>query len=107
MSQEYPCVYYNNMKCVLYSEPDYTDWCVLGPCSHQTPSNGDHLRTMSDEELAEFLQSILNDQEAVWYRRFHDAFCKNCSLDICETKDCPHGEATAWWLRQPYKEDTP
>lgn len=19
-------------RCVLYSEPDYIDWCVLGPC---------------------------------------------------------------------------
>lgn len=55
MSREYPCVYYDNGKCRKFEEPGYVDYCVLGPCSHQTPSNADRIRAMSDGELAKFL----------------------------------------------------
>ena len=55
MSREYPCVYYDNQKCTKFEEPGYTSWCVLGPCSHETPSNADRIRAMSDEELAAYL----------------------------------------------------
>ena len=55
MSREYPCVYYENEKCKKFTQDGYTSWCVLGPCSHKTPSNADRIRDMSDEELAELL----------------------------------------------------
>ncbi len=53
MSREYPCVYYDNEKCKKFSEDGITSYCVLGPCSHETPSNADRIRAMSDEELAD------------------------------------------------------
>ena len=55
MSREYPCVYYDNEKCNKFSEDGLTSYCVLGPCSHETPSNADRIRAMTDEELALFL----------------------------------------------------
>ena len=55
MSREYPCVYYDNEKCKKFEQPGYTSWCVLGPCSHETPSNADRIRSMTDEELANWL----------------------------------------------------
>lgn len=61
MSREYPCVYYDNQKCKKFEEPGYTSWCVMGPCSHETPSNADRVRAMSDEELAEYIAGIIDD----------------------------------------------
>ena len=58
MSHKYPCVYYDNGKCQKFSDEKYNSWCVEGPCEHQTPSNGDRIRGMSDEDLAEFLYAV-------------------------------------------------
>ena len=89
MSREYPCVYHDDGKCLLNSEPGYTDWCVFGPCSHETPSNADHIRSMTDEELERFLtQSVL--QQCPCPTRDCEALCNDCILN---------------WLKQPHKED--
>ena len=92
MSLEYPCVYYDNQKCKKFEEPGYVSWCVLGPCSHETPSNADHIRSMTDEELAKLL------------------------LDGCRGSKCEDKPENEWgsvncfqcrmdWLKQPYKEE--
>ena len=88
MSREYPCVYFDSGKCRKFEVPGYVDYCVLGPCSHETPSNADRIRAMSDEELAKFLD---------------DSNSMGC---VCPTKDC---EATCIkcivsWLQQPVEE---
>ena len=89
MSREYPCVYYDNEKCTLHgSDPEHIDWCVMGPCSHETPSNADHIRSMSDEDLARFLAEVENRRSAagggaIWKGAAH-------ALE---------------WLRQPVKEE--
>lgn len=82
MSREYPCVYYDNQKCTFYSDPEYTDWCVLGPCSHETPSNADQIRAMSDEELAELL---------------HKTESRKGYTDL---------DGWLSWVQQPYEEET-
>lgn len=89
MSREYPCIYYDNQKCTLHSEPGYTDWCVMGPCSRETPSNADHIRSMTDEELAKFL---LNGNAP--------EVCPN-GCDECNG-DCDGRMLD--WLKQPYKD---
>lgn len=96
MSREYPCVHYDNQKCKLYGTEDI-DWCVMGPCSKETPSNGDHVRDMTDEALAEFLDSF--------------AVCKVCSerekLEKSEGENCD-GECEQHlleWLKAPHKEE--
>lgn len=54
MSKEYPCVYYRgNGLCRYGNDESEANVCVMGPCPYQTPSNGDRIRVMSDEELAE------------------------------------------------------
>lgn len=52
-----PCAYWREGEiCAKGTEPGYTDFCVLGPCSQMKPSNADKIRQMSDEELAELLE---------------------------------------------------
>lgn len=102
MSREYPCVYYDNQKCTLHSEPGYTDWCVLGPCSHETPSNADHIRFMTDEELVDYMSEhsiddfcyIICGGECKAVATFNKTSGQRCR------------EIVADWLKQPYKEDT-
>ena len=90
MSKEYPCVYYDNEKCRKYPpEEGYVGWCVLGPCSHETPSNGDRVRAMSDEEIAKLF--------------YANCPPKRISTDICDSmNDCT--ECWLDWLNQPAKE---
>ena len=62
MSRWYPCIYCTeDLHCTKYSDDDSESWCVLGPCTAETPSNGDKMRRMTDEELAEFLSSTNGD----------------------------------------------
>lgn len=56
MSRWYPCIYCTeDLHCTKYSDDDYESWCVLGPCTAETPSNGDKIRRMTDEEIAEMM----------------------------------------------------
>ena len=101
MSREYPCVYYDNQKCTLHPEPGYTDWCVLGPCSHETPSNADHIRAMTDEELCSVAQILVRND--VCLNPSHGS-CKGCAFDaFCSAVHFE--EDVLEWLKQPYKEE--
>lgn len=93
MSREYPCVYYDNEKCTLHgSDPENIDWCVMGPCSHETPSNADHIRSMTDEELA---------WELMLWR------CEAVAKHHGVSSEYPDTQQTIFdWLKQPYKEET-
>lgn len=56
MSRWYPCIYCTeDLHCTKYSDDSCESWCVLGPCTAETPSNGDKIRLMTDEELAEWI----------------------------------------------------
>lgn len=96
MSKEYPCVYYDNEKCKKDSTDVVTSYCVMGPCSHETPSNADRIRAMSDEELAGFIKRLMfNDfkpacKESTFFSAEHKPECdEDCVLCIMD------------WLRQP------
>lgn len=82
MSNKYPCVYYDNGKCQKFSDDHYTAWCDFNQCEHITPSNGDRIRAMSDEELARFIVTQL-------------------PCGVCEWTDL-----MLKWLRKPAEEDT-
>lgn len=59
MSRPYPCVYCTeDGYCKKFSDEEVVSWCVLGPCKDEKPSNGDRIRIMTDEELAEWLGYI-------------------------------------------------
>jgi hypothetical protein len=51
----YPCIYNEEGTCKLHSTVYEHSWCVEGPCDDQTLSNGDRIRSMTDEELAELI----------------------------------------------------
>lgn len=99
MSHKYPCIYYDNGKCQKFSDDHYTSWCDFDQCEFQTPSNGDRIRAMSDEELTHFKYGGGNpyckEEEPTDCKRSKWANglspCEQCYLD---------------WLRQPAKEDT-
>ena len=84
MSKEYSCVHFNQGKCKRFSDGNVTSWCVQGPCEYETPSNADRIRTMSDEELSDFL--------------CHRMDCAVCMY--AATSGCTLDE----WLQQPAEE---
>ena len=91
MSKWYPCIYCTeDLHCSKYSTDNIESWCVLGPCSAETPSHGDQIRRMSDEELAEFFMKI-SDKICTKPNRYCDGLhCQSCAID---------------WLKQEAKED--
>lgn len=99
MSREYPCSYFakDGVCRKLSSDTDF-QYCVMGPCPHETLSNADRIRAMSDEELAEFISRIeIGDFGPQVYGK---TFCDMCKGQY-ECDDC-----RLWWLQQPAKEDT-
>jgi hypothetical protein len=84
----YPCIYNEEGKCKLYSTVYEHSWCVEGPCDDQTLSNGDKIRSMTDEELAEFLCGVYDEEET-------DKFI--CGTIIPNYYE----EAICDWLKQP------
>ena len=63
MSNDYPCIYWNDGKCKKFSDDDITSWCVWNPCDSQTPSNADRIRSMNDEELALWICGVYDIEE--------------------------------------------
>jgi hypothetical protein len=54
-------------------------------------TNADHIRSMTDEELAEWFDNGLCESRSVAECRTYKGGCAACALN---------------WLKQPYKEDT-
>lgn len=86
-------------------------------CPHKVVTNGDRIRAMGDEELAEFLCGLAFAGNTPWSDPFVREFCDNCptvegtveetgqTMDFneCDFADgkCPNGSDVVWWLRQP------
>ena len=90
MSRLYPCVYCTeDGYCEKFSDKEVTSWCVQGPCKDEKPSNGDRIRAMTDEELA----NLINRIEPKFC---HDGWDYMIGCD--EDKDC----VICWldWLKQ-------
>lgn len=100
------------------------DWCdvkadspdpaIVRDCVGFEPfTNGDRIRSMTDEELRDFLDKFRVETYTV---PFGEKFCKNCPttegavegnliplrLHKCDFADgaCPHGDSLMWWLEQ-------
>lgn len=101
MSKEYPCVYYDNEKCQKFTDDHFTSWCVLGPCSHETPSNADRIRAMSDEELAKWLANMFDCHYCSEHERLGDN--PLLSAEQCDQKCEQH---CLEWLKQPVEVTT-
>ena len=90
MSMEYPCVYFEkDGKCRKFSDDTVISYCVMGPCSEQKLSNADHIRAMSDEELAKFIATPCQCE----VRPKRDGL-RECGNDLCL-------QYLLKWLRQP------
>ena len=90
MSRLYPCVYCTeDGYCEKYSDDEVTSWCVQSPCKDEKPSNADRIRSMSDEELAEFLTPV----------KCVDCHLLDCGVgEIGNQKTC--SERVLDWLRE-------
>lgn len=75
----------DNGQCKKYSDNTFTSYCVDGPCPDDTPTNADHIRGMSDEELEDGMRKI-----GFGYRPWCALSCvDNCNRCLLD------------WLRQP------
>ena len=103
MSMEYPCICFEkNGKCRKFSDDTAVSYCVMGPCPEQTLSNADHIRAMSDEELASEMSqrsiSTVCDIVCQGDCKAIATLNKTCG-DVCK-------EIIMKWLQQPAEEDT-
>lgn len=78
--------------CKLYSTKGILSYCVDGPCDDEVLTNADHIRSMSDEELAEWICSIMTAECC-------DQRCPG--RDICT----PGSNGLVKWMKQQAKED--
>lgn len=93
---------------------------VFYPRTDETLSNGERIRRMTDEELAEFLCQLAYAGKDPWSEPFARLFCDQCPepeytlgdgrklrLHECDFSDgkCPHGNDIVWWLNQPAEKD--
>lgn len=62
-------------------------------------TNAQHIRSMTDEELAEFLCGVYDDENCGVYQ-------DECGKFICGTTIIDYDQyKIADWLKQPYKEE--
>ena len=104
------CLYQFDGACGLkLCSSDATNRCPLVPdeAAADTPykppmTNADHIRAMSDEELADLLCTA--DWCETCDQMREEGTCKAMELDGPLNKHCV--SAALRWLRQPYKEET-
>ena len=116
-----------NIKCgscigkTLCGEPEDAALGCVERVVWKQMTNAQKIRSMSDEDLAEFLSSIAYGREAPWSKPFLEKFCEACHvmkveipdylnplfLHECDFMDgkCPHWSEIVWWLQQPAEEN--
>lgn len=96
MSREYPCVHHKDGWC--YLDPQQPDACVFGPCARATPSHGDQMRTMDDEELA---HALLTADFCSYCQDFKDGICH--FIEKYQDEPMYNGckKAALKWLQEP------
>ena len=94
------CIYRTkDGECDLYSEGGkFKAWCDLEHCDNIAPTNADWIRTMTDEELAEFIEFVSSGCDYMLPNcPAHDS----CKL-VCDKNDaCKKGWLN--WLREEAK----
>ena len=88
------CKYEHDGDCCNAGADQYMCKCKK-PCEFIWPlSNADHIRAMSDEELARFLDDTQ-------YREWEEI--QENRQELVDFRSCVEGWAV--WLKQPYKEE--
>lgn len=87
------CVYRTkDGLCKLHSMDGVVSYCVDGPCADEVLTNADRIRSMTDEQLAEWLCSLMTA----------DCCDQRCpARDICSLGD----NGLVKWMKQPAEED--
>ena len=103
MSRLYPCAYCTeDGYCMKYSDDEVTSWCVQGPCKDEKPSKADRIRSMSDEELAEFLRELTDCVRCTaWDKEKHGDVWNQRP---CYTGEIPCKEMWIRWMKQEASE---
>lgn len=101
MSRLYPCVYCTeDGYCKKYSDEEVTAWCVQSPCKDEKQSNADRIRSMTDEELADWIYGQ-SDEWSNWCPR--EAPINPETLECLRNGgDC--GKCILDWLKEEAKE---
>ena len=94
MSLDRPCVHWNDGYCQKFSDNEVQSWCVEGPCEYEQPSHADHIRAMSDEELA-YMRVHYNPETDMYTNDTGEAYYDFVSAIEDELE----------WLKQPAEED--
>lgn len=85
MSKAYPCVHCGDGGiCYKHTDGRIVSYCVMGPCPDERPSNGDYIRQMTDEKLAEWCHENCicpPPIELPCRKAINDAACAQCWLD--------------------------
>lgn len=87
------CVYRTDEGvCKKFSVDGVTSYCVDGPCAEEVLTNADRIRSMTDEELAEWLCSLMTAE---------------CCDQRCPARDiCGLGDnGLVKWMKHPAEED--
>ena len=85
------CKFEHDGYCCNCGSPHFKAYCQPVDCGFSVPlTNADRIRSMSDEEMAEFISSI-----PMCVGKDEDL---NCEIDVCK-------ECFLKWLRQPAEED--
>ena len=101
MSREYPCVHFDGGKCKLSRDESFS-FCVYGPCKDESPSNADRIRSMSDEEMADFVCfNAINTLCDI----ICDGDC-NAVATLKKSGDEACKEIVMKWLQQPVEEES-
>ena len=82
--------------------------CVMGPCPHETPTNADRIRAMSDDELAqEILRRWRAEMEAGKFEDISTRWCDmkgGCVSSKGYPRPCTEERLLSCikrWLKQP------
>lgn len=101
MSKEYPCVYFREGGLCSYGgDLSEANICVFGPCENETPSRGDMIRRMSDEELICFINKLDSGNDVL-------GFCRKlpeCDADLETDRLIPSErcqQCLMEWIRGP------
>ena len=102
MSRHYPCVYCTeDLHCTRFSEPGYESWCVLGPCAAETPSHGDAIRRMDDEELADLIYGIIDERDQFWIEKLRERGVSLTMIKAPKLSTSCHLD----WLKRPARKE--
>ena len=92
------CIYCNEYDvCMKYTTDKVTSFCAGKNCRDRKPSNSDRIKTMTDEELAEWMSANVANY----------ACCKFSEAGVIEKYGDNGLIAKSWleWLRQEASDD--